>query len=268
METRFIVGLFASLLVAGAAYKKRSLSRSGAAAAVLLGTLMYALGDLRWYGLLLVFFITSSLLSHRKKREKREVENLFAKTGTRDWLQVAANGGLGLVAVLGAYVTSNMEGWYAVYIGMMAAVTSDTWATEIGVLARGKPRYIFTGHRVEPGTSGGISSLGLLASLAGGVCIGMFALLFSLLAGGEATLLYVAAGAVGGMAGSLADSALGAAWQRMYRCAVCGRDTERTAHCGRPTAVTKGYAWCTNDVVNMAASLIGGAVAGAIWYWK
>lgn len=267
METKIIVGLAASLLVAGVAYRKRSLSVSGAVAAVLLGTLMYALGDIRWYGLLLAFFISSSLLSHRKKEEKRAVEDLFAKTGTRDWLQVAANGGLGLVAVVGAFVTLHEEIWYAFYIGIMAAVTSDTWATEVGVLARGKPRYIFTGRRVEPGTSGGISLLGLLASLAGGVFIGGLGALFAWLVEETMTFGYIAAGTLGGMAGSLTDSALGAGWQQMYRCRICAKETEKTMHCGASTIVVKGYAWCTNDVVNMTASLVGGAVAVLVWWW-
>ncbi|MFT9847514.1 DUF92 domain-containing protein [Aneurinibacillus sp. REN35] len=267
METKIIVGFAASLLVAWTAYKKRSLSVSGAAAAVLLGTLMYALGDIRWYGLLLAFFISSSLLSHRKKEEKQAVEDLFAKTGTRDWLQVAANGGLGLVAVVGAFVTSYDEIWYTFYIGMMAAVTSDTWATEIGVLARSKPRYIFTGRRVEPGTSGGISTLGLLASFAGGVFIGGLGALFAWFSGEAMTFSYIVAGALGGTVGSLADSALGAGWQQMYRCRVCAKETEKTMHCGASAIVVKGYAWCTNDVVNMTASLVGGAVATLVWWW-
>ncbi|MMZ57125.1 hypothetical protein D1872_190420 [compost metagenome] len=260
----FLIGCAGSLFIAGAAYVKRSLSTSGAVAAVLLGTLIYALGDMRWYGLLLAFFISSSLLSHRKKEAKKDVEDLFAKSGTRDWLQVMANGGLGLVAVLSAFFWGGADGWYMFYIGVIAAVTSDTWATEIGVLAKGKPRHVLTWRKVEPGTSGGVSGLGLLASLAGGIFIGSLAMLFVWLIQQEWTFSYIAAGAFGGMVGSLADSAIGAVWQRMYRCEVCGKETERSEHCGQPTCVMKGYAWCTNDVVNILASLVGGAVA--VWW--
>jgi uncharacterized protein (TIGR00297 family) len=264
MGMDFLIGFVGSLLISGVAYWKRSLSASGAAAAILLGTLMYALGDIRWYGLLIAFFVSSSLLSHRKKEAKREVENLFAKTGTRDWLQVAANGGLGLVAVSGAFFIGREEMWYAFYIGVMAAVTSDTWATEIGVLARRKPRHIFTWREVEPGTSGGISGLGFFASLLGGIFIGVMAILFTWLAEGEFPLLYLVGGALGGLTGSLVDSAIGATWQQMYRCEACGKGTERTEHCQQPTRVMRGYAWCTNDMVNLMASLIGGLVA--VWW--
>jgi uncharacterized protein (TIGR00297 family) len=266
MEIKFLIGFAGSLVVAGIAFQKRSLSVSGGLAAIVLGTLMYALGDVKWYGLLLAFFISSSVLSHCKKEEKREVEQLFAKTGTRDWLQVAANGGIGLVAVLGAFWSGAEEVWYAFYIGTIAAVTSDTWATEIGVLAKGKPRHIFTWREVESGTSGGVSMLGLGASLAGGLFIGGMAYLFTGLLGTKASLVYWLLGGIGGMAGSLVDSAIGAIWQQMYQCRICGKETERKEHCRQQTQVVKGYAWCTNDVVNMVAALVGGVVACLVWW--
>jgi uncharacterized protein (TIGR00297 family) len=261
MGTKFVLGFVGSVFIAGAAYLKRSLSRSGMIAAVLLGTFMYMFGDIRWYGLLIAFFVSSSLLSHRKKAAKQEVEKQFAKTGTRDWLQVAANGGLGLVAVIGAFFAGGVDVWYTFYIGVLAAVTSDTWATEIGVLSKRKPRHIFTWRKVEPGTSGGISRLGLLASLAGGIFIGGMAVLFIWFMQAEIPLRYITAGVLGGVAGSLVDSAIGAAWQQMYRCEICSKETERKIHCDHPTYVIKGCAWCTNDVVNFLASLVGGVVA-------
>jgi uncharacterized protein (TIGR00297 family) len=209
---KLFIGFVGSLLIAIVAYRKRSLSASGAVAVVIIGTLIYALSDIKWYGVLLAFFISSSLLSHRKKEAKQEVESLFAKTGTRDFMQVFANGGAGLVAILGAFIAAMEEGWYAFYIGSIAAVTADTWATEIGVLAKGKPRHIFTWRKVDPGTSGGVSGAGLAASFAGGTFIGGCACLFSLLAQEGVNVHYVVAGAVGGMIGSLIDSAVGAAW--------------------------------------------------------
>lgn len=261
MEERFLFGLVGSVLIAGVAYKKRSLSVSGGIAAIVLGTALYALGDVRWYGLLLAFFISSSWLSHRKKQEKREVEELFSKTGVRDWLQVAANGGLGLVAVLGAFISGQDDVWFAFYIGALAAAASDTWATEIGVLSRKPPRHILTGKIVTPGTSGGISRLGLGASLAGGAFIGVTALLLTIASDGKINLTYIWLGAAGGLFGSLADSVLGATWQRTYKCEVCHKETERAFHCGVQTHPLKGYTWCTNDIVNIVGTIVGGVVA-------
>ncbi len=77
---------------------------------------------------------------------------------------------------------------------------------------------------------------------------------------------------VGGLTGSLVDSLLGATVQAIYYCAACSRETERPVHgCGRPTKLIRGWTWLNNDLVNLAASLIGGLVsallAGLLWSW-
>lgn len=253
-----MAGFVGSFVIAGLAYWKRSLSASGLTAAILLGTGMYALGSLKWYGLLIAFFVSSSFLSHRKKQEKKQVEDLFAKGGRRDWLQVAANGGAGLVAVSAGYLTGDEAAWYAFYIGTIAAVSGDTWATEIGVLSRRAPRHILTWKKVEAGASGGVSGLGMLASLGGGLFIGFTAVMLSLFIQEPVSMRYIVAGAAGGLVGSVADSVMGATWQRMYYCEGCRKHTERPFHCGEPTRVSKGYNWCTNDVVNVAGAIAGG----------
>lgn len=92
MYTDWAIGFIGSLFIAGAAYWKKSLSGSGMAAAVVLGTVMYAAGSEAWFGTLIAFFVTSTLLSRWKKRRKSAVESGYAKTGRRDAGQVAANG--------------------------------------------------------------------------------------------------------------------------------------------------------------------------------
>ncbi|MGZ4122927.1 MAG: DUF92 domain-containing protein, partial [Tumebacillaceae bacterium] len=53
------IGLLGSVLIAGLAYWKRSLSLSGAVAAVVVGTLLYGLGSVAWFGTLILFFVSS-----------------------------------------------------------------------------------------------------------------------------------------------------------------------------------------------------------------
>ncbi|MNI38466.1 hypothetical protein D3C73_926050 [compost metagenome] len=277
----WMIGLLGSSLIAAAAYIKRSFSRSGAMAAVILGTMMYTLGSLAWFGTLIIFFISSTVLSKLKHKRKEAAEKGYAKGGRRDAGQVAANGGIGLLLCIGnAWMSDPI--WWMVYVGVMATVTADTWATELGGLSKIAPRSIVTGKPVAPGTSGGITLLGLSASAAGGLLIGASAWLFmylgSLPYAGLAlssswtwvTLLenkvgslwvWLVIGGASGLVGSCIDSWLGAVWQVMYRCKKCGRELEKPIHCDYKADRIRGYVWLTNDVVNAISSLWGGVVA-------
>ncbi|MBP1154734.1 MULTISPECIES: DUF92 domain-containing protein [unclassified Paenibacillus] len=267
-----LAGLVGSMLIAGVAYWKKSLSITGLGAAVLLGTLMYAAGSLPWFGTLIVFFITSSALSKWKSRRKAAAESVYAKSGRRDAGQVLANGGLGLALCIGHWLIPHPI-WWAAFVGVMATVTADTWATEIGGVSRTAPRSIVSLRIVEPGTSGGVTPLGLAASAAGGLFIGGTAWLLTLLspqafhgdAGSAAALCAIGLG--GGLAGSLADSWLGAVCQVMYRCRVCGKEMEKNRHCEAAAVRIRGHEVMTNDTVNALSSLIGGVISLVLWLW-
>jgi len=78
-----------------------------------------------------------------------------------------------------------------------------------------------------------------------------------LLAGGA-----FAAVALGGIAGALVDSLLGASLQTLRWCPQCRRPTEREPHlCGANTTLLRGLSWMGNDFVNFAATLTGALVA-------
>lgn len=259
---RWIVGACGALLVAGAAYYKGSLSFSGMAAAVVMGTVYFGAGNAFWFGILLLFFISSSLLSKLRHDRKAELEETYDKTGRRDAGQVFANGGIGMLAVLGGAILPDVR-WELFFIGAMAAVTSDTWATEIGTLAKRPPRSVLTGKRLPTGASGGVSWPGTLAAAAGGAVIGSAAWLLREAAGmPELPFAQLAlAGLIGGLAGAFADSLLGVTMQRMNRCTVCGREVEAARHCGQPTVHARGWRRMDNDAVNLLSSAIGGAAA-------
>ncbi|THF72931.1 DUF92 domain-containing protein [Cohnella fermenti] len=277
----WLAGAVGSSVIAGAAYIRKSLSVSGLAAAIVLGTTMYALGSAIWYGTLIAFFVSSTLWSKWGKSAKKHVESGYEKSGRRDHGQVLANGGLGLLLCLANAAWPHPQ-WLYAFFGVMASVTADTWATEIGALSRKPPRSIKTGRLVAAGTSGGVSGLGLGASLAGGLFIGFAAWLLSVAlpadslavssgslavsAGSEAAapLRLLAWGGIAGLAGlvgSLADSWIGATMQLMYRCDSCGRELEQPQHCGAPAVRIRGRAGWNNDAVNFASSLVGGIVA-------
>ena len=263
---RILLGLALSALIGALAYRRGSLTRGGWAGAVLTGTCTFGFGGLGWGVLLIVFFVTSSLISRFKQAYKaRLTGDTFAKGSQRDLGQVLANGGIpALLAVL--YPVLGAPEWlYITYVGVLATVTADTWATELGVLSRTPPRLLTTGRRVAPGTSGGITGAGTAATAAGGLCIGVVAATLATGLTAQTWLMLPLLGLASGLAGSLTDSLLGATAQVMY-CRPDGRETER-AHDehGAPNAHLRGIPWMNNDVVNLLSSLVGGLAAWLGW---
>jgi uncharacterized protein (TIGR00297 family) len=260
---QLLAGLALGALIGLLAWRAGSLSRSGALAATLTGGLIFGLGGLAWAVLLLAFFISSSLLSRLFAGRKRALSEKFSKGSQRDWAQVAANGGLGaLLAVVYVFFPGEAWPWIA-FVGAMAAVNADTWATELGVLNPTPPRLITNGKAVERGSSGAVSLWGSLAALAGA---GLIAVLAALFFGGEAGAILIAA-TLGGLSGSFFDSLLGAMVQAIYWCPACGKETERYPRhtCGSETSHYRGWRWLDNDWVNGLASLVGALVTLGIW---
>ena len=253
---QLIAGFALAALVGAAAWRARLLSASGAWAAFISGGLLFGLGGFPWAALLLTFFLSSSALSRAFARQKAGLAEKFAKGSRRDWGQVLANGGLGAaLVILQALYPERSEFWLA-FVGGMAAVNADTWATELGVLSPAPPRLITTGRLVERGASGGVSLVGYLAVLGGGLLVGAVAALFTR---GLPAPCLLAGAAVAGLAGSSFDSFLGATLQAIYRCSRCQKETERHPYhsCGGETFQVRGLAWLNNDWVNLACSLAG-----------
>ncbi len=271
-------GFFLSGLVGWAAYQRRALTRNGVAGAILIGTLIFGFGGRTWGLILIAFFVSSSGLSGYRGVEKEGLAEKFAKGHQRDIGQTLANGGWA-AALAVAYAFTPHSLLWAAFVGAIASVTADTWATELGVLSRSQPRLITTGEPVPVGTSGGISALGMAATLAGGLFIGLITLLLHELASlvmGESTgwadAWIVIVGVVGGLAGSVFDSLLGATVQGIYYCDRCAKETEKTRHgCGQMTHLVRGHRWLNNDLVNLFSSVVGSIVASAVawfgWQW-
>lgn len=255
---QLLLGFLLAITIAFFAYKARSLNISGAIAAAITGTIIFGVGGLPWAILLLTFFITSSALSRAFKKRKQGLDEKFSKGHERDAGQVLANGGLATVfAGLHFFFPDSAWTWIG-FAASLAAVNADTWATELGVLNPHPPRLITNLTKaVEKGTSGGISLVGTLASLAGSALI---ALLASFLTGNWSLFLPVT---LAGLAGSLFDSLLGGTVQAMYYCPTDKKETEKhPLHtCGTPTTHLRGWAWLNNDWVNFACGAFGVIVA-------
>ena len=260
MLVRLALSAAIALAIAMLARYARALTMSGIAAATIVGTLALLAGW-KWAFLLLLYFASSSALSRFHSREKdARTAAVVEKGGERDAMQVIANGGVfAVAAALAAFTPEREYLWRFLGAGALAASASDTWATEIGTLARRPPRSILTLTPVPVGTSGGITLLGTIAAVCGAAFIAVVS--FCLAWG-----LYVALAAlIGGVVGSTLDSLFGATLQSRRWCERCSQPTERAVHdCGTPTGLSAGLAWCDNDVVNVLCGIAGGLFALAM----
>lgn len=270
--TRTLLGFFLALGISLVARRAGALSRSGAAAATVVGTIAVAAGW-SWAALLIGFFASATLLSSWRREEKaRRTAGVVAKNDERDWVQVLANGALFAAAALMFKLRWLLAlgtvddfpawtaGWAAIGAGALAAACADTWSTEIGTLSATPPRLITTLRGVPAGTSGAVTVYGLGGMLGGALWMGAIAWLVR-----WPPSLAIATGA-GGLAGALADSVIGAVAQERRRCPKCDAPTERDVHdCGTDTVPAGGLAWLDNDAVNALSTGIGALASFVVW---
>jgi uncharacterized protein (TIGR00297 family) len=260
---RVPIAIAVATIVAIAAWKARALSPSGAVAAVFVGTAAFGFGDYAVAAPLIVFFFTGTLLSRVRNPRASQARAVASKGSTRDATQVLSNGGAAAVCaamagVSGGHPDRELQ-WTVAAIGAIAVAAADTWATEIGALSASPPRLITTGRQVRPGVSGGVTALGLGASLLGGALIGATASVF--LRGLDATRLIAICTATG-FAGATLDSLLGAAIQSAWRCDACDDPCEGPVHgCGAPARHVSGLPFVNNDAVNAWSTAVGAIVA-------
>lgn len=245
-----------------AGYRVHSLSKSGAIAAAVVGYAIYL--GFGYKGLLIlgVFFVTSSYWSKYKSAAKEKMEEKLAKGGARDWRQVFANGGAAaLFSVI--YYFSPASIWLIGFAVSLASANSDTWASEIGSLSKKAPLYIRTFKRVEKGTSGAVSGLGTIAALSGSFLIALisvWSLKLDILAGGIVFLF--------GFIGNVIDTLVGAFYQQLFVCRLCGLETEKRMHCGQRTTRIKGISLIENDMVNFLSGLIAAILAMVVFHFS
>ena len=257
-----IVPFVAAAGTAIAAWRFRALSTDGALASTAVGGAIVSGAGVLGAASLLTFFVSSTLLgrlppaSGRRQRRGNE----------RDAVQVLANGGVAAVLATAMAARHDRDSRLLLsgFGGALAAASADTWATEIGTRLGARPRSILTGQSIPVGASGGVSPAGILASAAGAASIAAVVAASSRL-GNAFDPSPMPAIVLGGVLGSMADSVLGAAVQEVRFCAACGEETEAPRHgCGRPTVVVRGVPGFDNDVVNLAATVVGAATASTI----
>ncbi|KAH8924068.1 hypothetical protein BT69DRAFT_1261722 [Atractiella rhizophila] len=237
--------LIVAILLAAYGLRKRSLSTSGSITALLVGYLTLA-NPLKLFGIsLLVFYFAGSRATKVKAKVKSELDEGAADAltgGNRNGFQVLCNSLIGTVSALlwrsyyedAFRVPEGRRDWCVIersegdgnmsraliFIGVAfwSVCAGDTLSSELGILSSQPPLLITTLRPVPKGTNGGVSSLGLLSSLLGGLLIGFTATISLLIqnpiCGWERAAHLVLVGAGSGVLGSLLDSLLGATLQQ------------------------------------------------------
>ncbi len=249
------------------AVKARAIDILGAITGGVISFLAFLAGGLQWLIIIVAFFAISSALTRYRFDYKQKMGVAQNKSGIRSWPNTLANGGVaGVAALLEIFLHGDVLA--IAFLGSVAAAMSDTLGTEIGLLSRSMPRLI-TNLKVvvKPGTSGGISVLGEVAALVSAFAIAALGFLLKV-PGSPGVLIFFAlipAVVIGAMSGTIIDSIIGAKFEGLTTCVVCGALTEDRLHHGQPAKIVRGSRVIDNNVVNFIGVLTGAAISVAIY---
>ena len=248
---RLVIALAAVLVIGLIAYWKRQLNLSGVVAAVVMGAAATVMGGFTSLSLYLFFLISAAVIGKLSKKI-RGLDRIHKKGGRRDAVQVLANGGAALAAML-IHAFDSSPVYLAVFTACLAEACSDTWASEIGVLSKNEPVSILTFTKVPKGLSGGVSLLGTCSAMLSSILYGIFA--FSCYDGINLSLVMVVI--FSSFAGVMTDSVLGATLQAHFYdekediITEHSRDRE-----GNALKLVRGLRFMDNDMVNLTSNII------------
>ncbi|MGE0040915.1 MAG: DUF92 domain-containing protein [Vicinamibacterales bacterium] len=178
------IGLALNVVVAIGAWSRRKVTTGGAAAGVVLGTIIYLGGGLGGWlvlGAAFVVTIVSTRLGGRRKAALGIAEDRGGRRGAGNVIANCVVGAAG--AWMAAAAGGAWPGWAGaiVLVTGLAAGASDSVASEIGKAFGGRPRLLPAFTVVPPGTPGAVSVTGTLAGLVSAALVAVPAVAFSLL---------------------------------------------------------------------------------------
>lgn len=146
------------------AYKLRCLTKDGAVASFLVGSIVGVLSSINAFFLLTVFTIAGFVATLKDFDKKVEEGVQEGNSGERTAKNVLGVGIPPCIAVcINALGLLNPEQFAILFISTITVAGADTIASEIGI--RDKKVYMITDfRRVEPGTNGGVSVIGTAVS--------------------------------------------------------------------------------------------------------
>ena len=190
-------------------YKLKAADVSGLFSGALMGILLIVFTDVRWFLIMLTFFILGAGTTKFRFEKKTELGVAESHGGVRGYFNVFANG---MVSLCGAilYGITGDPLYIALFLGSVACATSDTLASEVGVVGK-TPRLITTFREVPRGTNGGVTVVGELAAIAGAVIIAVVAYALNV---ADPTLAAITI--LSGFFGTNIDSLIGAVYENKH----------------------------------------------------
>jgi len=147
-------------------FKFSILTRRGSFVAFLLGFYLAGIAGWPWLLPVLLFFLSSAAFT----KLQHAINGSGNKTAARNAWQVIANI-VWAVCSSALFLLTQNEIFILFFIAFVAAVTADTWASEIGPLLNKRCFSLSQMKSVPAGTNGGISFAGSLAALVGATTI-------------------------------------------------------------------------------------------------
>jgi uncharacterized protein (TIGR00297 family) len=244
VQPEFLIPALAVNAVLGAAILiARAADLPATVLGITLGVIVFFFTHWPGYALFLMFVAMGSGLSKVAVQRKRELGTDEPRGGKRGVANVMANLSVAAACCLAYPLSGGQAALLIAYAGALAAAFCDTASSEIGPLAKARPRLITSRKEVPHGTNGAVNLLGFFAGAAAAGLIAATAVLTGFLSqiGVSADRQPVVAGLVvlAGIAGSAMDSLLGATVEDRW------------------PGVGKG-------AVNFACTLSGAAVAGGL----
>jgi uncharacterized protein (TIGR00297 family) len=271
--------------MAGRGYFRKSLTTSGALAAFVVGFLT-VFSSTRNGVMLICFYLTSTKLTRVGAARKKQLEgSYFLPGGQRDHVQVLANSFGALVCGVAHLCTAEYPGQDGgmvradtlsglLFLGMLGHWTccaADTWSSELGMLSKSRPVLITNCQKCPAGTNGGVTLLGTMGAIGGGLTVGVVFSAAGYASGGDFQYGLVLYAGVMGLCGSMLDSVLGATMQEsrmnVDEGVIVINEVRANVKAGpKSTVHVSGWDMLDNHQVNLLSSLVMTAVAPGMLY--
>ncbi len=189
--------------------KLKKLTLQASVAGGIIGLLIFPGAGFTGIVMMAVFFISGTAATSWKAKAKAALAIAEENNGRRTAGQVLANAGV--AGILGVYIYLLPEQTNMLRLmmaGGFSAAAADTLSSELGNVYGSRYYNIISFKRDERGLNGVISAEGTLAGIIGSMII---AIVYSVGFGWSADFFWIV---IGGTAGNLADSLLGATVER------------------------------------------------------